>query len=81
MFVLTVICRFHFDIQNSAIFHFFPQNSAGTAALLQQMENFSGNLASALPYLKRDSLRYRRSTENILPPYTILTPNIGIHLF
>ena len=41
------------------------------------MENFSGNLARSLPYLKRDSHRYKRSTENILPPYTIITPNIG----
>ena len=53
------------------------QQSAGTAALLKQMENFSGNLARSLPYLKRDSRRYRRSTESILPPYTIITPNIG----
>ena len=52
------------------------QHSAGTAALLEQMENFSSNLASSLPYLKRDSRRYRRS-ESILPPYTIITPNIG----
>lgn len=41
------------------------------------MENFSGNLARSLPYLKRDSRRYKRSTENILPPYTVITPNIG----
>ena len=53
------------------------QQSAGTAALLKQMENFSGNLARSLPCLKRDSRRYRRSTESILPPYTIITPNIG----
>ena len=55
----------------------FLQYSAGTAALLQQMEKFCGNLASALPYLKRDFRRYRRATDSILPPYTILTPNIG----
>ena len=56
---------------------FFPQHSAGTAALLQQMENFSGNLASSLPYLKRKSHRARRDTDKVILPYTILTPNIG----
>ena len=61
-----------------ALFFFeISQHSAGTADLLEQMENFSGNLARNLPYLKRDSTRYRRSTENILPPYTVITPNIG----
>ena len=62
---------------NSIFPIFFPQHSAGTAALLQQMENFSGNLASSLPYLKRKSHRARRDADKVILPYTILTPNIG----
>ena len=53
------------------------QHSAGTVALLKQMENFSGNLARSLPHLKRDSRRYSRCTESILPLYTIITLDIG----
>ena len=69
----------HVQFWNLGVLFFFeiPQHSAGTADLLEQMENFSGNLARNLPYLKRDSNRYRRSTESILPPYTVITPNIG----
>lgn len=69
-----------FSSDNKDVWDHVQEYSAGTAALLQQMENFCGNLASALPYLKRDSQRYRRSTDNILPPYTILTPNIVMDL-
>ncbi|PFX21141.1 Cadherin EGF LAG seven-pass G-type receptor 2 [Stylophora pistillata] len=69
-----------FSSDNKDVWGVVQQKSAGTAALLQQMENFSGNLARSLPYLKRDSHRYRRSTESILPPYTILTPNIVLEL-
>ena len=67
-----------YSFETSGFFSFeISQHSAGTAELLEQMENFSGNLARSLPYLKRDSRRYRRSTESILPPYTVITPNIG----
>ncbi|KAJ7355115.1 hypothetical protein OS493_027904 [Desmophyllum pertusum] len=68
-----------FSSDNKDVWDVVQQHSAGTAALLEQMENFSSNLASSLPYLKRDSRRYRRS-ESILPPYTIITPNIVMEL-
>ncbi|XP_078343214.1 cadherin EGF LAG seven-pass G-type receptor 1-like [Oculina patagonica] len=78
--ILLLSASMLFSSDNKDVWDVVQQHSAGTAALLEQMENFSGNLARSLPYLKRDSHRYRRSTESILPPYTVITPNIVMEL-
>ncbi|XP_031559365.1 cadherin EGF LAG seven-pass G-type receptor 2-like [Actinia tenebrosa] len=67
-----------FNSDNAEVWNVVQRNSAGTADLMLKMENFSGTLANNLAHLKRG--RYRRSTGSIIPPYTVLTPNILMEL-
>ncbi|XP_032221364.2 cadherin EGF LAG seven-pass G-type receptor 2 isoform X2 [Nematostella vectensis] len=67
-----------FNAENKNVWSVVQRNSAGTADLMEKMENFSGTLANNLAHLKR--ARYRRNVESIIPPYTVITPNILMEL-